>query len=78
MIKYTAVYINRVELDGDVVDTAKYPGSIGITVELCAGIVDKDLTLAEVAKEEILEECGYEVPVNLVEMVTSYWWGTYL
>jgi len=43
----------------------------GITVELCAGIVDKDLSLIEIAKEEILEECGYLVPIENIKKITS-------
>jgi UDP-sugar diphosphatase len=44
----------------------------GITLELCAGIVDKDLSLAQIAVEEIAEECGYAVEtVNLLK-VTSF------
>jgi 8-oxo-dGTP pyrophosphatase MutT (NUDIX family) len=31
------------------------------TTELCAGIVDKSKSLEEIACEEILEECGYNV-----------------
>jgi len=44
----------------------------GITVELCAGLVDKDKTLIEIAKDEILEECGYNVPIKQIEKVTTY------
>jgi UDP-sugar diphosphatase len=36
----------------------------GYTYELCAGIVDKDKSLVEIAHEEILEECGYHVPLG--------------
>ena len=43
----------------------------GMTVELCAGIVDKNLTLAEIAMEEIEEECGYAVPLESIERVTK-------
>ncbi len=43
----------------------------GMTVELCAGIVDKKLTLAEIAMEEIEEECGYAVPLESIERVTK-------
>ena len=42
----------------------------GITVELCAGIVDKNLTLVEIAMEEIEEECGYAVPLENIERIT--------
>ena len=45
----------------------------GITIELCAGIVDKDLSLAQIASEEIFEECGYQVETNLLEKVTSFY-----
>ncbi|XP_064420848.1 uridine diphosphate glucose pyrophosphatase NUDT14 isoform X3 [Latimeria chalumnae] len=49
------------------------PASVGITYELCAGIVDKpDLSLEEIAKQEILEECGYDVPVANLKKITSY------
>jgi len=36
----------------------------GLTIELCAGIVDKNLSLEQIAKEEIEEECGYEVALE--------------
>ncbi|MCK5853991.1 MAG: NUDIX domain-containing protein [Sulfurovaceae bacterium] len=42
----------------------------GMTIELCAGIVDKNLTLNEIAMEEIEEECGYAVPLESIERVT--------
>jgi len=45
----------------------------GYTYELCAGIVDKDKTLVEIAHEEILEECGYHVPLEQIERVTSFY-----
>ena len=44
----------------------------GMTVELCAGIVDKNLSLIEIAKEEIEEECGYKVSVEDIEKITSF------
>ena len=44
----------------------------GMTIELCAGIVDKDLSLEEIAKEEIEEECGYAVPLENLERITSF------
>lgn len=54
------------------VDLNKYPPSLGVTLELCAGIVDKDKSWSEIAREEILEECGYDVPVERVEEVMTY------
>lgn len=45
----------------------------GFTYELCAGIVDKDKSLVEIAHEEILEECGYRVPLDRIQKVTSFY-----
>jgi len=44
----------------------------GMTVELCAGIVDKPLSLAQIAQEEIEEECGYAVDLEDIEKITSF------
>jgi UDP-sugar diphosphatase len=43
-----------------------------ITYELCAGILDKDTSIAQIAKEEILEECGFDVPLQKVSKITSF------
>ncbi|SFV71689.1 Uridine diphosphate glucose pyrophosphatase [hydrothermal vent metagenome] len=43
----------------------------GMTIELCAGIVDKDLSLVQIAQEEIEEECGYAVAVENIHKITS-------
>lgn len=71
-----AVYLGSIPEEdrkiGTEIDVEKYPANIGITIELCAGIVDKQLSDAEIAKEEILEECGYEVPVSSLVKVGSY------
>ncbi|MDD5052412.1 MAG: NUDIX hydrolase [Sulfuricurvum sp.] len=45
----------------------------GYTYELCAGIVDKDKSLIEIAYEEILEECGFDVPLEKIERITSFY-----
>ncbi len=45
----------------------------GLTVELCAGIVDKELSLEEIAREEIEEECGYDVPLDKISKITSFY-----
>ena len=45
----------------------------GHTYELCAGIVDKDASLAQIAKEEIFEECGYDIDVKQIQKVTAYY-----
>ncbi|KAK3251995.1 hypothetical protein CYMTET_38686 [Cymbomonas tetramitiformis] len=55
--------------DGD----SNLPYSAGFTYELCAGLADKEgCTVQEVAREEILEECGFDVPLYSVEKITSY------
>ncbi|SFV66434.1 Uridine diphosphate glucose pyrophosphatase [hydrothermal vent metagenome] len=45
----------------------------GLTIELCAGIVDKKLSLVEIAMEEVEEECGYRVGVEKIEKITSFY-----
>jgi len=45
----------------------------GYTYELCAGLVDKEKSLAQIAKEEILEECGYDVDVKSIEEITEFY-----
>ncbi len=42
------------------------------TYELCAGIVDKECSLAQIAKEEIEEECGFDVEVSHIKKITSF------
>lgn len=54
------------------IDVKKYPAELGITIELCAGIVDKNLPLPEIAAEEIYEECGYKIDAKLLEQVACY------
>lgn len=70
-----AVYFSNVrqqDRNCETVDTVKFPGEGGITLELCAGIYDKDKSLADVAKDEVLEECGYDVPLENFEKVLTY------
>jgi len=47
--------------------------SDGFTYELCAGIIDKEKSLTQIAKEEVLEECGYEIPLQSIKRITSYY-----
>ncbi|KAJ0173836.1 hypothetical protein K1T71_010985 [Dendrolimus kikuchii] len=70
-----AIYYNAVapeDRKSGTIDTQKYPASLGIALEMCAGIVDKNLPVENIAKEEVLEECGYDVPVKSLERITSY------
>jgi UDP-sugar diphosphatase len=43
----------------------------GMTIELCAGLIDKDKSLEQIAKEEIEEECGFYVPLENIERITK-------
>ncbi|KAG4067086.1 hypothetical protein HA402_000077 [Bradysia odoriphaga] len=71
-----AVYYGVIKKMGckhdDKIDLTKYPAKLGITLELCAGTVDKNLPLNEIAREEVLEECGFNVPVERLELVMSH------
>ncbi|XP_052865865.1 uridine diphosphate glucose pyrophosphatase NUDT14-like [Anopheles cruzii] len=70
-----AVYHSILSRDGvepGSIDMKKYPPEIGVTMELCAGIIDKPLSIAEIAREEVLEECGYDVAVERLEEIVSY------
>lgn len=67
------IYISSIpETDRNNIDVKKYPAETGVTIELCAGIVDKNLSLVDTAREEVLEECGYDVPSSQLEEVISY------
>ncbi|KAK6753209.1 hypothetical protein RB195_012666 [Necator americanus] len=46
-----------------------YDASHGYTLELCAGLIDKDLPLVDIAREEIEEECGYAVKSENMHLV---------
>eukprot|EP00879_Flechtneria_rotunda_P028448 GHRR01030559.1.p1 GENE.GHRR01030559.1~~GHRR01030559.1.p1 ORF type:complete len:254 (+),score=69.74 GHRR01030559.1:160-921(+) len=43
----------------------------GFTIELCAGLVDKEKSLAEIVAEEIYEEVGYQVHPRDVRKVSA-------
>jgi UDP-sugar diphosphatase len=45
----------------------------GFTYEMCAGILDKDKSSAQTMQEEILEECGYDVPIENIDKITSFY-----
>ena len=45
-----------------------------MTIELCAGLLDKEgLSPEEVAVEEIEEECGYRIQKSLLRRITSFY-----
>lgn len=45
----------------------------GFTYELCAGIIDKEKSVKEIAKEEVLEETGYDVPLENLQKISSFY-----
>lgn len=69
-----AVYYGIISDSGsDKVDLDRYPAALGVTIELCAGIVDKaGKSLVEIATEEVHEECGYKVPCERLELILTY------
>ncbi|XP_076762302.1 uridine diphosphate glucose pyrophosphatase NUDT14 [Xylocopa sonorina] len=54
------------------VDLRQYPPTMGLTLELCAGIVDKDKPLVEIARDEVREECGYEAPAKDFKYIITF------
>lgn len=69
-----AVYLGKVSADdrSKEIDLAKYPADLGITLEFCGGLVDKDIPLKNIAAEEVLEECGYKVSPEMLELVSNF------
>lgn len=56
----------------DTVDVNRYPATLGLTLELCAGIIDKDKPIVEIARDELKEECGYEAPASAFTKIITY------
>lgn len=54
------------------VDVKKHPATLGLTLELCAGMVDKDKSIVEIAVDELREECGYEAPSSAFKKINTY------
>lgn len=52
---------------------ATLSGGSGESYELCAGLVDKEgKTIEQIAQEEVLEECGYSIPIYRLEPIHSF------
>ncbi|XP_031833814.1 uridine diphosphate glucose pyrophosphatase NUDT14 isoform X2 [Nomia melanderi] len=64
-------YTHVTEASGPV-DLEKYPPKLGLTLELCAGIIDKDKSLVEIARDELREECGYEAPAESIKLINTF------
>ncbi|CAL8133137.1 unnamed protein product [Orchesella dallaii] len=61
------------ELTRTSIDWTTLSPKLGITLELCTGVVDDATsTLAELMRREVLEECGYQVPLENFSKITSY------
>ena len=43
----------------------------GMTIEMCAGLIDKEKSLEQIAQEEIEEECGFSVSLESIERITK-------
>ncbi|KYM82772.1 Uridine diphosphate glucose pyrophosphatase [Atta colombica] len=67
-----AVYYASQSEKQETIDVKCYPATLGITLELCAGIVDKNKSLVEIARDELKEECGYEVPTSSFKQILTY------
>lgn len=69
-----SAYLNTIPVNerNDKIDVEKYPAERGVTLEFCAGLEDKNVSTEQVAKEEILEECGYDVPLSRLEKITMF------
>lgn len=52
---------------------ANNPGSDGFVIECAAGLVDKDCSIAQIAKEEILEELGYNIPLDYFTHLRTFY-----
>ncbi|PIO69180.1 hydrolase, NUDIX family [Teladorsagia circumcincta] len=49
-----------------------YEARHGYTLELCAGLIDKNLSTVEIMKEEIEEECGYAVKNEDIHLIATF------
>nr|CAB3264486.1 uridine diphosphate glucose pyrophosphatase-like [Phallusia mammillata] len=67
-----AVYmadVNRNEKNGV---AEKVPFSSGITLELCAGIIDRDESPDKIAQSEVLEETGFKIDLENLELICKF------
>ena len=70
-----SVYASGLNRNSTMLNHSNTPlhGKEGITLELCAGMIDKpDKTPKEIAQSEVLEECGYEVPLSNIDHVLTF------
>lgn len=67
-----AVYYASLPEKEGAIDVERYPATLGLSLELCAGILDKDKPIVEIAREELKEECGYEAPTSAFKQINTY------
>ena len=48
------------------------PVSSAVTYELCAGIVDREDTVENIACSEVLEETGYKITPDMLEPIAKF------
>ncbi|MDD6055973.1 MAG: NUDIX domain-containing protein [Helicobacter sp.] len=54
-------------------ESKKDKNANGYTYELCAGIMDKNKSEIETMQEEILEECGFKIPLTQLTKITEFY-----
>ena len=69
---WAAALAEAQEENGGKQDVPPPPLEVGLTFELCAGILDKDKTLEETTAEEVAEECGFKVKPGDLRKIASY------
>ena len=69
-----AIYLNSIPKEDrkGMIDTEKYPASLGVALETCGGILDKDKPLEEIAADEVREECGYVVDPTAFQRIIGF------
>lgn len=67
-----ALYILNVPAEKLEIDVEKHSADDAVTLEWCAGTFDKNLPIDQIAQEELLEELGYDVPLNNLEQICNF------
>ncbi|XP_060645752.1 uridine diphosphate glucose pyrophosphatase NUDT14-like [Drosophila nasuta] len=63
---------NSFEMPKGCIDLVKYPPEIAVTLEPCAGVAEINKSPQESARVEVLEECGYDVPTESLQLIYQY------
>lgn len=54
------------------IENSEHDRNLAVTLEFCAGLIDKNLSIAEIAKAEVEEETGYHISVDDLTYVGTY------